>query len=100
MKRYVPTAREAELLALLDTALNVIEQLSRERPRQVYDDVPDTPEMSALEIQERDLLVEALESTNWRQKEAASKLGISPRVLNYKMSQWGLRPKDRVKRSA
>jgi transcriptional regulator with GAF, ATPase, and Fis domain len=99
MKRYIPSTREAELLALLDAALNVIEELSRERPRHVYD-VPDTPEMSALEIQERDLLVEALESTNWRQKEAASKLGISPRVLNYKMSQWGLRPKDRVKRTA
>lgn len=37
---------------------------------------------------ERDLIVKALEESLWVQKNAALKLGISPRALNYKIRKW------------
>jgi DNA-binding NtrC family response regulator len=40
-----------------------------------------------LERQERELIVEALKENNWVQKDAAEKLGISPRVLCYKIKK-------------
>ncbi|MFQ6112871.1 MAG: sigma-54 interaction domain-containing protein [bacterium] len=40
-----------------------------------------------LEIVEKDTILRALEMSNWIQKDAASLLGISPRALNYKISQ-------------
>ena len=39
---------------------------------------------------ERDLIIQALEECLWVQKSAASKLGISPRSLNYKIRKWGI----------
>ena len=36
---------------------------------------------------ERRAILKALDKTNWIQKEAANLLGISPRALNYKISQ-------------
>ena len=40
-----------------------------------------------LQALERQAIVIALERTNWIQKDAADLLGISPRALNYKISQ-------------
>lgn len=37
---------------------------------------------------ERDLIINALEESLWVQKNAALKLGISPRALNYKIRKW------------
>lgn len=39
---------------------------------------------------ERDLIIRALEECLWVQKNAALKLGISPRALNYKIRKWGI----------
>jgi len=39
---------------------------------------------------EKELIVRALEECLWVQKSAASKLGISPRALNYKIRKWGI----------
>lgn len=39
---------------------------------------------------ERSLIVETLEACNWVQKDAAEMLGISKRVMNYKVKQLGL----------
>lgn len=44
----------------------------------------------------KDELIKVMESVNWSQRDAAELLGISPRVLNYRLMQFGLRPKDRV----
>lgn len=41
--------------------------------------------------QERQLIIEALESNLWVQKNAAKDLGISPRSLNYKIRKLGIR---------
>ncbi|MBK1717838.1 sigma-54-dependent transcriptional regulator [Thiocystis violacea] len=43
---------------------------------------------------ERDLLVAALEQTDWIQTRAADRLGISERVLRYKMGKYGLRRRE------
>ena len=40
-----------------------------------------------LERQERELILTALEENNWVQKDAAEQLGISPRVLCYKLKK-------------
>ncbi|AFL75783.1 sigma-54-dependent transcriptional regulator [Thiocystis violascens] len=44
-----------------------------------------------LDILERDLLTAALEETDWIQTRAAERLGVSERVLRYKMGKYALR---------
>ena len=39
---------------------------------------------------EKDLILQALSTSNWVQKEAARLLGLSTRVLNYKIKQFGI----------
>ena len=48
------------------------------------------PEGISLAQVERDLLVQALERANWVQKDAASLLGITARVINYKIKNYGI----------
>ncbi len=43
-----------------------------------------------LEMHEKDLIIRALEESLWVQKNAAKKLGISPRALNYKINKFGI----------
>ena len=43
------------------------------------------PTGSPLEESERQAVTEALTMSNWIQKDAAELLGISPRVMNYKI---------------
>ncbi len=45
----------------------------------------------SLEETEKETILEALESSFWIQKDAAKKLGISPRGLNYKIKKYGIR---------
>jgi len=42
----------------------------------------------SLSLNERDLISKALQETNWVQKDAAEKLGISARSLNYKIKKY------------
>ena len=56
---------------------------------------PDTGNTSgtngeSLAGQERELILRALEDSLWVQKNAAKKLGISPRALNYKINKLGI----------
>jgi DNA-binding NtrC family response regulator len=48
------------------------------------------PPIKDLEASERDLLMEALEQSNWVQKEAANHLGVTPRKLNYMVRKHGI----------
>ncbi len=48
------------------------------------------PQGLKLDEMERSLIIETLEACNWVQKDAASMLGISKRVMNYKVKQLGL----------
>lgn len=43
-----------------------------------------------LETSEKDLLMEALEMSNWIQKDAATRLGVTPRKLNYMVKKHGI----------
>ncbi len=43
-----------------------------------------------LEVHEKELIVQALEDNLWVQKNAAKKLGISPRALNYKINKFNI----------
>jgi transcriptional regulator with GAF, ATPase, and Fis domain len=43
-----------------------------------------------LEDAERGLIVQALERCDWVQKDAAALLGVSSRVLNYKIKHFGI----------
>jgi len=47
-------------------------------------------ELLNLELLEKQALVEALKRSNWVQKEAAKLLGVSSRVLNYKVHKHGI----------
>ncbi len=48
------------------------------------------PQGLKLDDVERSLIVETLDASNWVQKDAAEMLGISKRVMNYKVKQLGL----------
>jgi DNA-binding NtrC family response regulator len=45
---------------------------------------------NSLAAQEKDLILDALEASLWVQKNAAIKLGVSPRALNYKVKKFGI----------
>ena len=47
-------------------------------------------QIGSLAGQEKDLILRVLEECLWVQKNAAEKLGISPRALNYKISKLGI----------
>lgn len=51
---------------------------------------PDTPAGATLEEVEKNVLIEALKKSDWVQKDAARLLGISRRVINYKIQQFGI----------
>jgi DNA-binding NtrC family response regulator len=54
----------------------------------VVDETRRAPELSeSLAEQEKELILRTLEECLWVQKSAATKLGISPRALNYKISK-------------
>ena len=76
--------REAEQ----DYLMREAREAAEERPQPVADGavvVRVPPGGVSLEEIERQAIVQALEMTHWRQKAAAALLGISPRVLDYKM---------------
>jgi transcriptional regulator with GAF, ATPase, and Fis domain len=47
-----------------------------------------------LQQQERTTILAALQSTEYRQKDAAELLGVSPRALNYKIKRYGIKHKN------
>lgn len=49
-----------------------------------------------LEAVEREMLLSALEKSGWVQTQAADRLGISERVLRYKMKKYGLKTSDKA----
>jgi two-component system, NtrC family, response regulator AtoC len=56
--------------------------------------IPDINEnkdsLSTLAISEKEMILEALRKNDWVQKEAASSLGISKRVIHYKIMKYGI----------
>jgi DNA-binding NtrC family response regulator len=56
------------------------------------------PHGIALKDIEREALVQALQRTNWVQKDAAAHLDITPRVMHYKLKTHGITPPRRSNR--
>jgi two-component system response regulator AtoC len=46
--------------------------------------------LSTLAVSEREMILDALRKNDWIQKEAASSLGISKRVIHYKIRKYGI----------
>jgi DNA-binding NtrC family response regulator len=51
---------------------------------------PPGQDVSSLAGQEKELILKTLEQCLWVQKDAAGKLGVSPRALNYKIKKLGI----------
>ena len=45
---------------------------------------------ASLEEKEKEMIMETLAACLWIQKDAADRLGISPRALNYKIKKFGI----------
>ncbi len=69
---------------------NELELIFAKRPSPERGDVTLTPSGVRLEEVEKKLVLEALEMTNWVQKDAAVLLNVSGRVLNYKIKRFGI----------
>ena len=46
--------------------------------------------MSSLALTEREMILDALRKNDWVQKDAAAMLGISKRVIHYKIQKYGI----------
>jgi hypothetical protein len=51
---------------------------------------------NAMELAEKTLVTEAMLATGGQSRDAALLLGVSDRVMNYKLAKWRLRPSDGV----
>jgi DNA-binding NtrC family response regulator len=49
-----------------------------------------SPPSFSLALQEKDAIVKVLQDCLWIQKDAAQRLGVSPRALNYKIKKFGI----------
>ena len=67
-----------------DSSLKIITN-KRRRSDYIYSE-----NSGSLAGHEKDLIVKVLEECLWVQKNAAIKLGVSPRALNYKIRKWGI----------
>lgn len=60
------------------------------------DIVLDESELNPLEVQEKTMVVQALKKANWVQKDAADILGISRRVMHYKVKKFNIQPEKKL----
>ncbi|MEJ5378056.1 MAG: sigma-54 dependent transcriptional regulator [bacterium] len=89
--RELRNSLEAAVVVCRQTHLSV-KDLSVAGVTQSWAELPEvrrTPSLS-LEGGEKKLILEALERSNWVQKEAAKLLGVSRRVLHYKIRKYGI----------
>ena len=49
-------------------------------------------DLNPLEAHEKDMVIQALKKSNWVQKDAANMLGISRRVMHYKIRKYDIHP--------
>ncbi len=89
IERLVVLARGNEI-----TVEDLPDSLRRERQplEEIRLELP--PEGISLEAVERELVVRALERSNWNQTKAAEYLDVSRKVLIYRMEKFGLRKDD------
>jgi DNA-binding NtrC family response regulator len=66
------------------------ENVSLPQPIGVTPAGPEPSTTRHLQTHEKEVILRALEESLWIQKDAAQRLGISPRALNYKIRKLGL----------
>ncbi|RPI48370.1 MAG: hypothetical protein EHM55_25690, partial [Acidobacteria bacterium] len=81
---------EGQFIASDDLRLGEAATAGTTGPREPSALVKIPPSGVPLEEIERSALMEALKMSNWVQKDAAELLGISPRVMNYKIKTLGI----------
>ncbi len=81
---------ESQFIATDDLRLGEAATAGVSGPRETSALVKIPPSGVPLEEIERSALMEALKMSNWVQKDAAELLGISPRVMNYKIKTLGI----------
>ncbi len=87
---------EIERIRPEDLSLSSLDTLSPlSQNQQDSDELP--AEGTQLADMEKRLILDALEKANWVQKEAAEFLGISRRVMHYKIQKFGIRNQNWVK---
>ena len=77
------------IIEVLDYRLHLIESKLG-----LFSSIPKTeepPKENQLKTNERDSIVHALQQANGIQKDAARLLGITPRMMHYKVTKYGLR---------
>lgn len=60
------------------------------------EEIVDENDLNPLEVQEKAMVVQALKKANWVQKDAADILGISRRVMHYKIKKFNLQPEKKL----
>lgn len=65
-------------------------ELSIANVNQVDDNIEQESNLSSLELREKEMILDALEKSDWIQKDAAAILGISKRVIHYKIKKYGI----------
>jgi len=81
---------ESQFIGSDDLRLGEIVSTAANGVREASSLVKIPPAGIPLEEIERSALMEALKMSNWVQKDAAELLGISPRVMNYKIKTLGI----------
>jgi DNA-binding NtrC family response regulator len=72
---------------LIETENVILPELNKE----IFETkIDEPPPADSLDKRERESILEALEDSLWIQKDAALRLGISPRALNYKIRKHGI----------
>lgn len=96
IRQLANTIERAVILEDTDTIteenISLLEPIvsSRTEEGPTADDLAPSAPIQPLSEHEKDLIIKTLEETLWIQKDAAEKLGISPRALNYKIRKLGI----------
>ncbi len=73
---------EGEYIKTVDITINPSTRASEQHS--------ENPSMSSLAISEKEMVLQALKKYDWVQKDAAKSLGISKRVMHYKIQKYGI----------
>jgi len=86
---------EEDIIQVSDLPHAIYNESIESLDNEIMDEIPANG--VSLDQIERNLMIKALEQSNWNQTEAAKMLGITRRKLQYRMDKYGISTKDRIK---